>query len=95
VATATNDTALLEKTAKEWGAGMGKDLNPNDLLCDGCKSTRMSPVCAGCPFIDCEHAQGLENCGYCHEYPCELVNRLLAEAPHKAYLDELSRKRPS
>ncbi|WP_310604146.1 DUF3795 domain-containing protein [Anaerosporobacter sp.] len=42
--------------------------------CAGCVSIKQ-PFWGECPVKVCCEGKGLENCGFCLEFPCELLNR--------------------
>lgn len=89
IATANNDDALRQKTAREWTkffagyaavkelAYLAKGLALEDMNCQGCQSE------AGCHFIGCENCtirkccqgRNLPTCAGCAEYEsCGMLN---------------------
>lgn len=52
----------------------GYEPNPKEIICDGClaldeKATLFSPECK---TRKCVFGKGLEHCGYCEQYPCDI-----------------------
>jgi hypothetical protein len=48
-----------------------------DMICHGCKPENR---CAYPELYACVKLKGLENCGLCGNYPCELLNRALEKS---------------
>ena len=52
----------------------GYEPNPKEIICDGCLAlgenvTLFSPECK---TRKCVFNKGLEHCGYCEKYPCDI-----------------------
>ncbi|MFO7665043.1 MAG: DUF3795 domain-containing protein [Desulfobacterales bacterium] len=75
-ATQDNNQKFLEKIVNVYKSNMpGMDsLKPEDLLCDGCLSGRVSVFCRVCSIKDCTHAKGFEGCNECESFPCEHID---------------------
>jgi hypothetical protein len=42
--------------------------------CAGCPNITKPPWGDSCPVKDCCEGKGLEHCGFCADFPCELLN---------------------
>lgn len=73
--------------------GYGIDFKPENINdCDGChtESGRLFSGCAKCEIRKCAIQKRLENCAYCDEYACEILNKFFDNDPDaKARLDEI------
>lgn len=69
---------------KKIGERMGR--SAEELVCHGCRSEERSFYCRTCRIEACAAGKGLEFCGVCGEYPCELLQVFQAERPHRADL---------
>ncbi len=70
-------TGNLKTLAREW------NMDPDDLVCDGCRSDRRSVFCNDCVMRECCLGRNLDNCSECEEFPCKtLVQFNNDEAPH-------------
>lgn len=74
------DPARLALIAKHMG------LSPEDTACDGCRGKNRFVQCAECKFIPCAESRGIDFCGECEEYPCEMLKTFQAEKPHRLEL---------
>jgi hypothetical protein len=55
-----------------------------ELHCEGCRSDKRSFYCRQkCTMVECAKAKGVEFCGSCDEYPCEVLRIFQSEAPHR------------
>jgi hypothetical protein len=48
-----------------------------DMACFGCRAENK---CAYLEVRTCAHEKGIENCGLCHVYPCELINAVFEKS---------------
>lgn len=72
----TNDDELRKKTVGEWSSG-DFPLEPKDINCDGCITEgEVFKHCTVCEVRTCGLEKGVQNCGYCTEYPCENLEKL-------------------
>ena len=68
---------------------------PEDLLCDGCYSERVSKDCRLCWIKDCVKEKELDTCANCGDYPCERLKhdwgewQIMSGVDAKARLDEM------
>ncbi len=96
VATKTGDRALQEKTAAEWSKMGGKEIKPEDLLCDGCQSegSQLYSYCNTCEVRACVHGKGYTTCAECAGYDgCTTIGEFLKTCPDaKEVLDGLRAK---
>jgi hypothetical protein len=55
----------------------GQETRPEDVGdCDGCKAETGRIFCTGCEIRICAVEKGIENCAYCSDYPCKLLEKL-------------------
>jgi hypothetical protein len=82
-ATVKNDDELREKTARAWERKYGHPgINPQDLNCLGCNSEGpWYEHCFKCQFRVCGKEKGLESCGQCRDYPCEMIAKFHEQVP--------------
>lgn len=101
VGTQTHDLKLLEETAENWAREFGRPCKPEDILCDGCKSSsqRICNYVAKCEIRRCCENKKLENCSFCDRYPCNCLEEFFAHLPQaRKTLDiarNLSSSKPS
>lgn len=62
------------------------NIAPEDLKCDGCRTSERFAYCETCRMWDCATEQGFEFCGQCEEYPCEELKIFQARYPHRIEL---------
>jgi hypothetical protein len=55
-----------------------------NLKCNGCRSNRLTWYCQTCKIATCARDKGVEFCGSCHEFPCELITAFHGSLPHRA-----------
>ncbi len=63
-------------------------MDVKEMMCEGCRSDRVSFYCRSCHFKKCASDKGIEFCGSCEEYPCQRLTEFQGEAPHRAELWE-------
>jgi len=91
--TKENDDQKRTRVAQDWSTRFKVEVNPKDINCDGCQSDggRIFNYCNVCEVKKCGKEKGLENCGYCGEYPCRKLDFILTNAPDaKKRLDEIN-----
>jgi len=55
----------------------GKECKPEDVGdCDGCKTEDGRLFCTDCQIRICAIEKGIASCAYCHDYPCEALEKL-------------------
>lgn len=75
------DPARLTMMAERFG------LPVEEMYCEGCRSEKRCFYCRQkCSMAECAKAKGVEFCGACDEYPCEVLRTFQAEAPHRIEL---------
>ena len=63
-----------------------------ELRCDGCRSDRRCFYCRErCEMGRCASGRGIEFCGECTDYPCEVLKVFQAAMPHRIELWESQR----
>ena len=57
--------------AKVWN---GYEPNPQEIICDGCSANTKNTILFSpdCKTRQCVMDKGLEHCGYCNYYPCDI-----------------------
>ena len=73
LATQSGSASELEKVKELWvRLGLRDPAFPvQAMACLGC---RPENKCAYPEVRDCANGKGIENCGLCHAYPCDLIN---------------------
>lgn len=59
-----------QKVSDGWFKYGGFRVNPETINCPGCCGNNQT-LDSECPVLPCVVAKGIQNCGYCHEMPCE------------------------
>lgn len=65
--------SMRESIARQCNELYGMAMSAVDITdCDGCtaKTGRIFKSCINCEIKKCAIDKGLENCGYCNDYPC-------------------------
>ena len=75
-ATQADDRAYLERLVKIYARRFPEmaGLPPEELLCDGCLSTRRSVLCQQCSIRQCIQIKGYSSCHECADFPCSLID---------------------
>ena len=83
LATREDDNKKRVKVANRWSKRYNTIFERHDINCDGCKSQtgRLFKYCLTCEIRQCGIGKGIENCGHCHEYPCEKLDPIFKVAP--------------
>jgi hypothetical protein len=84
-----------KETAAAWKRFYDIEMPPERVICDGCHSNpREGRELPGkdCRIKKCTAERGLENCGYCGEYPCETLESTMkdVEKTLNRYRDRVS-----
>lgn len=62
-------------------------LPPEELMCDGCRAERRSFYCRGrCQMSKCASEKGVDFCGACAEFPCDILKEFQTQMPHRIEL---------
>ena len=74
IATLKADPAALEEVKALWvRLGLrSADFPAEEMACSGCNPEGR---CAYRELCACVKNRAVENCGFCHDYPCGLINR--------------------
>ena len=73
-ATQEKDMEKLAELAVKWGRDKG--LKAEDMLCDGCTSSRVMKNALDCTVYQCAHAKGVKVCSQCGDYTCSKLEGL-------------------
>jgi len=79
LATQSGDIKELEKVKDLW-VRLGlrtPDFPVRNMVCYGC---RPENKCAYPEICSCVSTKGIENCGFCDEYPCKRINEVFARS---------------
>ncbi len=91
-ATLKDDDSRRQEIAGLWSKMYGSDLEPGDINCAGCLSSR-EPLFAHCRVCDvrqCAGERGLDNCAHCPDYACEKLESFFKLAPEaKTHLETI------
>jgi len=80
-ATRAGDREWKERLIKNWADGRAERA-PEDIECDGCKSSRTSGFCRElCSIRPCAMERGVDTCAECAEYQCGKLKDYLATDP--------------
>ena len=74
-ATEENDLEYLERLVKIYARRFPEIASapPDELLCDGCLSTRRFVFCQECSIRECTQQKGYHGCHECLDFPCLLI----------------------
>lgn len=92
IATQKNDDNERKKVAELWNKEFKANLEPKDINCLGCliDSEQVFNYCTVCEIRKCGKGKKVKNCAHCVDYPCELLNKFLANVPKaKVNLEEV------
>ncbi len=91
-ATGAHDRKRKEQLVENW-ADKRVELAPEDIECDGCKSSRLSAYCRKlCKIRPCAIEKGVDTCAECSEYPCGTLKEYLLTDPVAAKnIEKISR----
>ena len=93
LATKENDDQKRAEVAQEWSKLFKVEIKAEDINCEGCQSDRgrVFNYCKVCKIRKCGKGKGLENCGYCDDYPCRKLDFILSNAADaKNRLDKIN-----
>jgi len=72
IATQADDDEERKEVADKWSKDYNYEFKPEDINCDGCIAEgRHTAHCNICEIRKCGQDQGVINCAYCSNYPCE------------------------
>ena len=72
IATQNMDLEVLKRHQANFKEQFGKDLELEELMCDGClESGRQISFCAVCEIRNCALGKGYVNCAECSDFPCD------------------------
>ena len=62
-----------------WHRYFGFRINPEDIVCDGCKTGKIKTLDRDCPVRPCAMERNINTCADCEDYICEnLTERLIS-----------------
>jgi hypothetical protein len=96
IAYKTIDQPLRVKTAAEWSKQFKVELKPEDINCVGCLKAEGVQIghCSDCEIRRCGLARKVRNCALCPDYPCDRIDRFVANVPPaQANLEEVRNAR--
>lgn len=91
IATQAEDDEHRKEVAERWSKDYNREFKWEDINCDGCvREGRHVLYCSTCPVRQCGQEQGVINCAWCGDYPCEKLQKIFEVAPAcKKTLDEV------
>ncbi len=79
--------ATHEEPARLEGMAARMGRTVDELRCNGCRSDRQCFYCTSmCQMKACAAGKGVDFCGDCGEYPCEMLKTFQKERPHRIEL---------
>jgi hypothetical protein len=90
MATQAEDSERMKQIAERWTRELKTEFATRDILCDGCRSQRISGWCERiCLIRPCAEKRSMETCAHCSDYQCDKLERFLSDEPAaKEYLEE-------
>jgi hypothetical protein len=87
-ATQADERAYLQRLAKVYLRRFPEIVpaDADDLLCDGCLSSRRSVFCRECSIRDCALQKGYQGCHECRDFPCSHIDEFPLPAGKKVIL---------
>lgn len=91
IATQANDTKRLKEVAERWTREQKTEFSQQEVLCDGCRSQRISGWCTRlCLIRPCAELRNVKTCAHCSDYTCKILERFLSDEPAaRDYLGEI------
>jgi hypothetical protein len=85
IATKNGSDTKMEEVKELWvRLGMREpDFPARDMACFGC---RPENKCAYLEVRTCAHKKGIQNCGLCQVYPCELISAVFEKSERLSFL---------
>jgi len=85
--------SLRKSIAKQCAELYGMNLQPGDITdCDGCRANtgRLFSGCLKCEIRQCAGHKNMENCAFCADYACEVLQKHFTLDPKaKIRLDKI------
>jgi len=82
-----NENGTVTSLARSWKR------EPEDLICYGCKSSRVAKWCEKCGIRVCAIEKHVENCGDCTDFPCPRLQQFATDrSPHHHAVIENSKE---
>jgi hypothetical protein len=82
IATQEDDSAALATVAAKWSEEYGgPGFAAESVICDGC-TTHGGRLCSHAPqcgIRTCAMERGVETCGHCADYACEMLDKLFLQ----------------
>ena len=81
LATQAEDADMLDRVLVQWREVFdAPHLTVADIQCDGCLpgDGRLCGYCRHCGIRPCAMTRNIPNCGYCDEYACNELERMLS-----------------
>jgi hypothetical protein len=87
--TQSNELEAKKQLADKWSKANGQKVNPEDILCDGCRvGGRLVSYCASCNIRTCALNKEYFTCAHCPDCPCDKI----VQRKTKEMLEELKKK---
>lgn len=81
-ATQAEDMEQKKKIAERWSNDLKTVFTPDDVTCDGCKTSRISGWCQKiCRIRPCAIGMEVKTCAHCDSYSCNTLDVFLLDEP--------------
>ncbi len=82
LATIENSHAKRIETAQKWSKMYQHKMSPDQINCDGCKSSGTKIFhCNNCEIRQCCISKKVDNCAACEDYICDTLAGFIKLAP--------------
>jgi hypothetical protein len=82
IATVENSDTKRQATAQKWSQMYKSDIKPEQINCDGCKSSGTKFFhCNNCEIRQCSISKDVEHCAACENYICDTLAGFIKLAP--------------
>ncbi len=83
IATQKDSDEGRKKVAEQWSKMFSAQIKPEDINCQGCKSTGdiHFNYCHVCEIRKCATQKDVRNCARCDDYSCEKLDKFFEIAP--------------
>lgn len=78
IAKQKDDYDLRKRTAELWSSPEYA-VSPEEVFCDGCKTSggTLFKHCAHCAVRECASGRGVQTCAHCDDYGCDKIKGML------------------
>ena len=97
LATRQDSDEKRREVAALWSEQFKTEIKPEEINCDGCltKTGRLFTHCHVCEVRKCGLEKQIDNCAYCHDYPCKKIRFIIDAIPEvKDTLENIRKQLP-